>query len=59
MSKDFTYIDIHGHLNFVAYDAAGPGQLADREDAIKREQEAGVTGMTALGGGVETHVSFA
>jgi TatD DNase family protein len=40
------YIDIHGHLNFVAYDA-------DREDAIKRAQEAGVA-MITVGTQIDT-----
>ncbi|MBU6232477.1 TatD family hydrolase [Patescibacteria group bacterium] len=33
------YIDIHGHVNFAAYDA-------DREEVIKRAQEAGVAMIT-------------
>jgi TatD DNase family protein len=46
MSKGFTYIDIHGHLNFAAYDA-------DRKDAIKRAQEAGVA-MITVGTQIDT-----
>ncbi|MBU6232549.1 TatD family hydrolase, partial [Patescibacteria group bacterium] len=39
MSIDLKYIDIHGHVNFAAYDA-------DREEVIKRAQEAGVAMIT-------------
>jgi TatD DNase family protein len=39
MSKDFTYIDVHGHLNFAAYDA-------DRAAVINRCHEAGVAMIT-------------
>jgi len=46
MSKDFSYIDIHGHLNFTAYDA-------DREEAIKRAQKAGVA-MITVGTQIDT-----
>jgi len=38
-SKDFQYIDIHGHLNFAAYDA-------DRVEVIDRAQKAGVAMIT-------------
>jgi TatD DNase family protein len=40
------YIDIHGHLNFVAYDP-------DREEVIKRAQDAGV-GMITVGTQIDT-----
>jgi TatD DNase family protein len=53
MSEKFTYIDIHGHLNFAAYDAAGPSLPSDREDAIKRAQEAGVA-MITVGTQIDT-----
>lgn len=39
MSKQFLYIDIHGHLNFAAYDS-------DREETIKRAEDAGVAMIT-------------
>lgn len=40
------YLDIHGHLNFPDYDA-------DREEVIRRAQEAGV-GMVTVGTGLES-----
>jgi len=46
MSEKFTYIDIHGHLNFAAYDV-------DREDAIKRAQKAEVA-MITVGTQIDT-----
>lgn len=39
MQKLPKYFDIHGHMNFVAYDS-------DREEVIKRTQEAGVSMIT-------------
>lgn len=51
--KAFTYIDIHGHLNFAAYDAVGTGLPADREEAIKRAQKAGVA-MITVGTQIDT-----
>jgi len=53
MSKDFTYIDIHGHLNFAAYDMASSGLPVDREEAIKRAQEASVA-MITVGTQIDT-----
>ncbi len=46
MPRNFDYIDIHGHLNFVAYDP-------DREEVIKRAQDAGV-GMITVGTQMDT-----
>ena len=46
MSKPYSYIDIHGHLNFAAYDS-------DREEVIKRAQEAGVA-MITVGTQIDT-----
>ncbi|MBP6858876.1 MAG: TatD family hydrolase [Candidatus Pacebacteria bacterium] len=46
MSNKFTYIDIHGHINFPDYDI-------DRQVAIERAQEAGV-GMITVGTGIES-----
>ena len=40
------YIDIHGHINFSEYDA-------DREEVIKRAQDAGV-GIISVGTGLES-----
>ncbi len=41
-----TYFDIHGHVNFAAYDT-------DREEVIKRAQDAGV-GMITVGTQIDT-----
>lgn len=41
-----SYIDIHGHMNFAAYEA-------DREDVIKRAQDAGVA-MITVGTQIDT-----
>ncbi len=46
MSKPYSYIDIHGHVNFSAYDS-------DREEVIKRAQEAGVA-MITVGTQIDT-----
>jgi TatD DNase family protein len=46
MSKSFSYIDIHGHLNFAAYDS-------DREEVIERAREAGVI-MITVGTQIDT-----
>jgi TatD DNase family protein len=46
MSKQIKYIDIHGHINFSDYDA-------DKEEVIKRAQEAGV-GMITVGTDIES-----
>lgn len=49
MSKQFSYVDIHGHVNFAAYDP-------DREEVIKRAQDAGVV-MFAVGTQMDTSKS--
>ena len=49
MNPDFKYIDIHGHINFAAYDA-------DREAVIARAKDAGVA-MVAVGSQYETSKS--
>lgn len=49
MSKSFSYIDIHGHVNFPNFDT-------DREEVIERAQKAGVA-MISVGTDVETSTS--
>jgi len=46
MQKAIRYIDTHGHVNFPEYDA-------DREEVIRRAQEAGV-GMITVGTDIES-----
>jgi len=46
MSKQISYIDTHGHVNFPEYDA-------DREETIARAQEAGV-GIITVGTDIES-----
>ncbi len=49
VSKEIKFIDIHGHVNFPEYDA-------DREEAIKRANDAGVA-MICVGTDVESSKS--
>lgn len=50
------YFDIHGHLNFSAYDADRPSLPASREEAVKRAQSSGV-GMITVGTQLDTSKS--
>jgi TatD DNase family protein len=53
MSGKFNYIDIHGHLNFFAYDPIESSGRTGREEAIEHAQKAGV-GMITVGTQMDT-----
>jgi TatD DNase family protein len=46
MSKDFNFIDIHGHLNLADFDADESNHQPGREEAIKRAYDTGVAMIT-------------